>query len=105
MIQCRACECKQEPSPTCRRCGKDLMPQQKLSQNHQVRAAAMPFVVVPEPRPIIPFADLQRDAIENALRQIASPRAAAKALGISKNKIYRLMVQYGLRDAPVPKKA
>lgn len=101
MIICKACELKQEPiTPKCRRCGKLLIPQGPLPvqgfRQEKAFTDALPFIVVTaDMKPVVPLAKLERDAIENALRQY-EPMKAAELLGIGKTTIYRYIRDHQL---------
>jgi DNA-binding NtrC family response regulator len=115
-IQCRACDCKQEPAARCKRCGKEF----NFLGGRAKPIEQLPVVVVqpkavPEPKPdpaprtiavlavkpaLRTIAELEREAILGAL-EFYNPKEAARLLGIGKAKLYRKLQIYGAM-APHP---
>lgn len=97
MIICKACELKQEPiTRKCRRCGKGLIPEGELpDERSEAFKDALPFVFVSDSPPIVALAKLEREAVENAVRQ-CYPNQAAEMLGIGKTTLYRYIKKYNL---------
>jgi transcriptional regulator with GAF, ATPase, and Fis domain len=84
-VVCRRCECAQGRGERCRRCGDTRAPFEPRAK----RAEAVVVAI----EPIVPIAELTRRAIENALRQHHSTRAA-KELGMSRSALWRWVQKY-----------
>lgn len=101
-IQCRNCECSQEPGPTCRRCGRAI-PGYRAPE-----PVAPPPAPEPPPPPVIAervvivaadasktFAEIEQLVI---LARVAHYRGnivrAALSLGIGKTTLYRKLAEY-----------
>jgi hypothetical protein len=105
VFQCRACELKQEPSLSCKRCGKvfAITPGRKKKPAPIVKQPdpTLPPVMViervdvAEPPPIMTLAELERELIIAAL-VVYNPVQAAGVIGIGKTTLYRKMRAYGL---------
>jgi DNA-binding NtrC family response regulator len=90
MIRCPACECIQEPSPKCRRCGKPL---HREIQHWPVQ------VVQPKPMlqewPLMTIAEAERRTVIAAVERCGT-KDALKVLGIGKTALWKKMKRYGL---------